>query len=82
MSINATENGQRLALAFFRRVERTKTASIVLLPFRNPNCSGPRSPWISDKVDTVSHIRIVMSLSKFEGIVMGRYWPGDRESPP
>ena len=47
MSRNATENGQVLDLALDSRVVRRNTASRVLLPFLNPNCSSPSIPFSS-----------------------------------
>ena len=82
MSMKAVAYGQFLALAFLSSVERTKIASIVLRPRRNPNCSGPRMLFASVTSVMVLHIRTVSNLRMFDGIVMGRYWPGWRESPP
>jgi hypothetical protein len=43
MSMNAAEYCQLFRLAFWMSDARMKAASIVLLPRRNPYCSGPRS---------------------------------------
>ena len=80
--MKAVENGQRLLLAFFSKVESTNTASIVLLPLLNPYCSGPSRPWDSAMSVIRPHIRTVRSLRMFDGMVMGRYCAGDKESPP
>ena len=82
ISIKAAENGQRFRFAFMMRVVRTKAASRVLLPLLKPNCSGPRRPLVSAAVVILSHILTVMRRRRFEGMVMGLYWPGWRESPP
>ena len=64
------------------REDNTSTASRVLRPLRNPNCSCPRRLLLSATAVIFRHIRTVMSLSRFEGMVMGRYWQACRESPP
>ena len=81
-SRKAAEYGQFLALAFLMRVESTNTASTVLRCFRNPNWWGPIKPWASVMSVMRVHIRTVNSRSRFEGIVIGLYCPGERESPP
>ena len=82
ISINETENGQFLFLAFFIIVERTKTASIVLLLRRNPNCSGPSRPWASATSDIWPHMRTVTKRRRLLGMVIGLYCTGESESPP
>ena len=82
MSKNAEANGQRFDLAFLRRVESTKTASTVLRPLLNPNCSGPSNPLDSAASVIPAHILTVRSLSMLDGIVIGLYCAGDNESPP
>ena len=82
MSRKAIENGQRLDLAFFMSVDNTKTASIVLLPCLNPNCSGPSIPFSSASLDMIPDILTVRRRRRFDGIVMGRYCAADKESPP
>ena len=81
-SMKAVENCHFLPLAFCRRVERRKVASVVLRPFRNPNWWGPRKSCFSDISVIFLHIRTVISLNRFEGIVIGLYWEGASESPP
>ena len=82
MSMKAEANGKRFNLAFLIRVDNTKTASKVERVLLNPNCSSPISPWSSDMLVIRLHILTVRTRSKFEGIVIGRYWAGERESPP
>ena len=82
ISINATEYGQDLALALFIKVLRINTASIVLLSFLKPNCSGPNIPCFSAMSIIFLFILLVISLRMLMGTVMGRYWTGCRESPP
>ena len=48
-----------------------RIASVVLLPLLKPYCSGPNMPCFSAMLVIFSHILVVMSLNKFEGIVMG-----------
>ena len=74
--MNAAEYGQLLDLALESRVVRTNTASRVLRPFRNPNCSGPSIPLSSAMAVIRLHILTVMSLRMLEGTVMGLYWDG------
>lgn len=74
--------GQVLALAFCSNVVRTKIASRVLLPFRNPNCSGPIMPFSSAMPVILLHIRTVINLRMLDGTVIGLYMEGWRESPP
>ena len=45
--MKAAEYCQRFNLAFFISVASTNTASIVLFPRRNPNCSDPSKPLAS-----------------------------------
>lgn len=81
-SKNAAENGQLLALALVSRVDSKNIASAVLLPFRNPYCSGPNM-LLSSAMDVMClHILAVMSLRMLDGTVRGLYWEGWRESPP
>ena len=82
MSIKAAAYGQFLVLALLRRVERTKIASAVLLSFLNPNWSGPSMPLVSAASDMLLHILTVRRRRRLEGMVMGLYWLGMRESPP
>ena len=82
MSMKAVAYGQFLALAFLSKVERTKTASMVLLPLLKPNCSGTRILLASATSVMDLHIRTVSSRRMLDGMVMGRYWLGWRESPP
>ena len=82
MSRKAAEYGQLLPLALLRRVVRTNTASTVLLPFLNPNCSGPNNPAVSAASVIRAHILTVSSLRMLDGMVIGLYWPGWSESPP
>ena len=82
MSRKAAEYGQLLSLALLRRVVRTNTASTVLLPFLNPNCSGPNNPAVSAASVIRAHILTVSSLRMLDGMVIGRYWPVSRVSPP
>ena len=81
-SKKAAEYGQFLDLAFLMRVESRNTASTVLLFFRKPNWWGPISPWASVMSVIRVHILTVRRRSRFEGIVIGLYCPGERESPP
>ena len=82
MSMNAAEYCQFFALACFSNVVKTKTASRVLRPCRNPNCSGPTIPCSSAMLVIFLHILAVMSRKRLEGMVMGLYWLGSSESPP
>ena len=82
MSKKAAEYGQLFFLAFIIMVVKTNTASMVLLPFLNPNCSGPNRPFTSAARVILSHILTVMSLRMLDGMVIGRYWPVSRVSPP
>jgi hypothetical protein len=82
MSMKAEANGQRFSFAFLIKVESTKTASMVLRLFLKPNCSSPRNPFFSETLVMRPHILTVRILSRLEGIVIGRYCPGDEESPP
>lgn len=82
MSMNAAEYCQPFALALDRRVFSTKRASMVLLPFLNPNCSEPIIPLSSAIAVILLLIRAVISLSMLDGTVIGRYCDGWRESPP
>ena len=80
--MKAAEYGQCLLLALAMRVVRTKTASSVLLPRLNPNCSGPSRPLASAASVIRPHILTVISRRMLDGMVIGRYWPGSKESPP
>ena len=82
MSRKAAEYGQFFLLAFWNNVESTKIASLVLLPLRNPNCSGPSMLFDSATSVISLHILMVSNLRRLEGMVIGLYWPGSRESPP
>ena len=64
----AAEYGHPLALALVSSVVSRKAASAVLLPFRNPNCSGPNMAF--------SSAMAVMSLGMLDGTVRGLYWEG------
>ena len=82
MSKKAAEYGQLFFLAFIIMVLKTNTASMVLLPLLNPNCSGPSRPFASAARVILSHILTVMSRSMLDGMVIGLYWPVSRVSPP
>ena len=82
ISRNAATNGQRLFLAFFSSVVRTKAASIVLQPRLKPNCSSPRSLFSSTASVIRSHILTVIKRRILEGMVTGRYWDGSSVFPP
>ena len=75
------EYGQVLRLAFIINVESTNDASRVFLPRLKPNCSSPRSPLDSAQSVMMVHILTVIIRRMLDGIVIGRYWTGSRESP-
>ena len=66
-------NGHLLTFAFFSKVLRMKMASIVLLFFRKPNCSGPSKFFSSTIAIIFSFIREVSIFNILEDIVIGRY---------
>ena len=82
MSRKAAANGQRFFIAFLNRVVKMNTASMVLLPFLNPNCSGPSRPLSSAALVIRVHIRTVMRRRILDGMVIGLYWDGSKVSPP
>ena len=82
MSLKAAEYGQLFLLAFCRSVVKIMTASIVLRPLLKPYCSGPNIELASTMLVIFSHIRMVIKRRRLDGIVIGRYWAGLRDSPP
>jgi hypothetical protein len=80
--MKAAAYGHFLPFALRRRVESTKMASRVLLPLLKPNCSCPRRELASAASVMWVHILTVSSRRRFDGMVMGLYWQGCKESPP
>ena len=69
--MKAAEYCQLFRLAFCSNDVRMNMASVVLLPRLNPYCSGPNMLLASTMLVIFSHILVVRSLNKLEGIVMG-----------
>ena len=82
MSKKAAEYGQLFFLAFIIMVLKTNTASMVLLPLLNPNCSGPSRPFSSAALVILAHILTVMRRRILDGMVIGLYWAVSKVSPP
>ena len=70
--MKAAEYCQRFTFDFGIMVDKTKTASNVLRPRRNPYCSSPSNFSSSMMVVMILHIRKVSIRSKLEGTVSGR----------
>ena len=71
ISTKAALNCQRLTLAFWNIVDNVKTASKILRPLRNPNCSLPSRLSSSIIFVILWHILTVSTRSRFDGTMIG-----------